>query len=312
MSRKRRFKFIVNPEAGRGKSKHIDSSIDALVRSRSVEYNIQKSERPFDATRIAEESSGEFDVVVAVGGDGTANEVANGLIGSAATMGVIPSGSGNDFAKLLGMDNELETSVDQILTGRTETIDSGTIHVVDNANRKTTRKFVNSVGVGFDAVVAYESQRIRNLKGVPLYLLSVFKSLKNYRPHRFEMSFDGKKEEAENYYLVCVGNGNREGGGFYVTPGAHPADGTFDICTVRHVSIRQALKILPTVLKGAHGKFSEVRFLKGRKIKIGCENPFVVHCDGEILGVENSQVEMEMNQGSLDVIVSDRGLQVAS
>jgi diacylglycerol kinase (ATP) len=81
MSRKRRFKFVVNPEAGRGKSKHIDSFIDAFVRSRNVEYNIQKCEKRVDATRIAEESSKQFDVVVAVGGDGTANEVANGLMG---------------------------------------------------------------------------------------------------------------------------------------------------------------------------------------------------------------------------------------
>jgi diacylglycerol kinase (ATP) len=159
-------------------------------------------------------------------------------------MGVIPSGSGNDFAKLLGMDDDLETSVDQVLTGRTETIDSGTIHLVDKANRRTSRRFAKSISIRFDAVVAYDRQRIKSLKGIALYLLSVFKSLKNYRPHRFEMSFDGMKEEAEKYYLVCVGNGNREGGGFYVTPRAHPADGIFDICALRHVPIRGALKIL--------------------------------------------------------------------
>lgn len=308
---KKRFKFIINPEAGRGKSRRMDDMIHGFLRGRNVNYEIQKTTKASEATSIAVESAKRFDVVVAVGGDGTANEVANGIIGSGATMGVIPTGSGNDFAKLLGMDDKPEISVGQVLSGKSEKIDSGTIDLVDQSNSRTTRKFVNSIGVGFDAVVAYESQRIKRLKGIPLYLLSVLKSLKNYSPHRFEMSFDGKAEASDSYYLVCVGNGNREGGGFYVTPGAHPGDGRFEVCTVRNVSLLRALKILPTVLKGAHGKFSEVRFLNSTNVKIGSSKPFVVHCDGEILGVENSQVEMQINPGSLEVIVGENGLQVA-
>ncbi len=312
MSKGRRFKFIVNPEAGRGKSKHVDELIHAFLKRKDVNYDIQRTQKALEATNIATESSKMFDVVVAVGGDGTANEVANGVIGSRASMGVIPTGSGNDFAMMLGMDNKIAKSVHQVITGKVQKIDSGTIHLVDQFKKKTTRKFVNSIGIGFDAVVAYESQRIRRLNGIPLYLLSVFKSLRNYTPHRFEMSFDGSKEAVESYYLVCVGNGNREGGGFYVTPRAHPSDGQFEVCTVRHVSLLRALKILPTVLKGAHGKFSEVRFLNSRNVRVGSEKPFVVHCDGEILGVENSHVEMEMNPDSLDVIVGEAGLQVCT
>ncbi len=311
MSR-RRFKFVVNPEAGRGKSRKAAAAIDSLMKSKGATYDIQETSRRHEATEIARESASAYDVVVAVGGDGTANEVANGVIGTRAALGVIPTGSGNDFAMLLGMKNSLDECVQQVVSVRTAKIDTGTVRLTDKSRGTVSRKFVNSIGIGFDAVVAYESQRIKRLKGIPLYLLSVFKSLKSHRPYRFELTFDGHSEEPANYYLVCVGNGNREGGGFYVTPKAHPGDGIFDVCTVKHVPIGRALKILPTVFKGAHGKFSEVRFLRSQRIKVGCERPFVVHCDGEILGTENEEAEMELEAGSLEVVVDENGLQIST
>ncbi len=312
MSSQGRYRFVVNPVAGRGKARNVSAAIDALLKSRQVEYDIRQTSGPHEATAIAKESAPKYDVVVAVGGDGTSNEVANGLIGSSTAMGVIPAGSGNDFAKLLGMDDALKTTVDQVLSGEVRKIDTGTVRLTDNSQKTTTRRFINSIGIGFDAVVAYESQRIRSLKGIPLYLMAVFKSLKNYKSHKFEIALDGQSEELARYYLVCVGNGNREGGGFYVTPRAHPGDGIFEVCTVRHVTVRRALKILPTVLKGSHGRFPEVKFARSRNVKVGSERPFVVHCDGEILGTDNSEAEMELDAESLKVIVSSRGFQVST
>jgi diacylglycerol kinase (ATP) len=223
-------------------------------------------------------------------------------------MGVIPTGSGNDFAMMLGMSARIERSVEDIIDGRTQTIDSGTVRLKDSQRQENTRRFVNSIGIGFDAVVAYESQRIKRLKGVPLYLMSVLRSLQKLKPHSFDIAIDGK-EHKEDYYLVCVGNGNREGGGFYVTPGANPTDGMFEVCTVKQVSIMRALQILPTILKGQHGRFSEVNFFDTRKISVGSRKPFVVHCDGEILGTENQKAEVEMNPNSLSVVLGSNGLQ---
>lgn len=310
MSRKMRFSFIINPEAGRGKSKKLDSVLHSLLKSRNIDFSIEKTKSPRDAIGIARESAKEFDVVVAVGGDGTANEVANGVIGSKASMGVIPTGSGNDFAMMLGMNARIERSVDDIIAGRTQMIDSGTVTLKDSQRQESTRKFVNSIGIGFDAVVAYESQQMKHLKGVPLYLVSVLRSLQKLKPHSFDMAIDGN-EHREDYYLVCVGNGNREGGGFYVTPGANPSDGMFEVCTVKQVSIMRALRILPTILKGQHGRFSEVNFFDTKQISVGSKKPFVVHCDGEILGTENQKAEVEMNANSLSVVLGSNGLQTS-
>lgn len=259
---------------------------------------------------MAKASTRDYDVVVAVGGDGTANEVVNGIIGSSARMAVIPAGSGNDFARMLGMEDDISGSLDQIISGKAQTIDTGATRLEDSSGTKTTRTFINSIGIGFDAIVAYESQRIKRLKGVSLDLLSVLRSLKRLKPDLFEVSFNGK-QESEHYYLVCVGNGNREGGGFFVTPTANPSDGMLEVCTVKHVPVVRALQILPTILKGKHGRFPEVDFFSTDRISVGSGKRFVVHCDGEILGIENSKVEIEMIPRSLNVVVGDGGLQLA-
>ncbi|HEY6953178.1 MAG TPA: diacylglycerol kinase family protein [Bacteroidota bacterium] len=311
MLKGKRVKFIVNPEAGRGKSRKVDSILHSLLKPRGIDYELEKTTGELQAIRMAKESAGKFDAVVAVGGDGTSNEVANGLIGSNTAMGVIPTGSGNDFAVMLGMKDNIEHCVDQIFEGRTERIDTGAVRLEDGARQVTTRKFVNSIGIGFDAVVAYESRQIKNLKGVPLYFVSVLRSLRKLKPHLFEMQTNGRSETQE-YYLVCVGNGNREGGGFYVTPKANPSDGMFEVCTVRQVGLLRALRILPTILSGSHGRFKEVDFFNADKLSVGSKRPFVVHCDGEILGVNNSKAEVELHPGSLEVIVGRNGLAVPS
>ena len=311
MPDRRRFKFIINPEAGRGKSRNLFSVLHSMLLSRGVEFSIDTTKMASEAIDLARESSKDFDVVVAVGGDGTANEVANGVFGSNASMGVIPSGSGNDFGKLLGMSDDIAISVERLLDGQTRKIDCGTVSLESDGAPKHVRKFVNSIGIGFDAIVAYESQRIKHLNGLPLYLLSVGRSFKKLRPHPFKVAIDGKTEE-ENYALVCVGNGNREGGGFYVTPNADPCDGEFEVCTVKAVSILRALRILPTLLTGKHGQFQEVEFHATRHVSVVSGAPFVVHCDGEILGTQGRNIDIELSTASLNVIVAPSGFDLTS
>lgn len=306
MSDKRKFSFIINPEAGRGKTRGLADVLHSLLKARNVGYEILKSRGKNDATELAREASKVSDFVVAVGGDGTANEVANGITGSRASLGVIPAGSGNDFSMMLGMSTRIERSLDDILECRMTRIDIGTARLKDIRGREQTRIFVNTIGIGFDAVVAYESQRIKWLNGVPLYMLAVFRSLRKLTPHTFEVTV-GNQVQQEDYYLVCVGNGDREGGGFFVTPGADPKDGIFRVCTVKQVSLLRALRILPTILKGEHGRFPEVSFFDTERIQISSRRPFTVHCDGEIIGTDNGSADVEVNPGSLSVIVGRSG-----
>ncbi len=307
MSDSRRFSIIVNPVAGRGKSRGIDSYLGVLLKNRSVDFSIQRTHHASEAEHLAREAAKVADVVVAVGGDGTSNEVANGLVGTDASMAVIPSGSGNDFGKLLGMSGDVRTSIDRILHGRPKKIDTGTLRVTDAGSKEQSRIFVNSIGIGFDAIVAYESQRIRHLNGLALYLVAVVRSLRRLKSHTFNVTANGENH-VDDYLLLCVGNGSREGGGFRVTPDGDPMDGEFQVCTIRQVSILRALRILPTAISGRHGKFREVEFFGTKRIKIASERPFAVHCDGEVLGIENQVAEIEIKPASLNVIAAEGAL----
>ena len=301
MSKSLRYKFIINPNAGRGKARNIKVPLEDLLRSKNVEFDIAVTADALDAIELAHASANEYDVIVAVGGDGTAHEVANGIIGTKTALGVLPIGSGNDFANVVGMKANLDDSIGQLLANKQFTIDTGSVECHSSNGAVVHRRFINSVGIGFDAIVAYESQRIKHLKGIPLYLVAIFRSLRQLTSYRFSLTIGGKDRSGE-LTLVCIGNGNREGGGFFVTPGAKPDDGTFEVCTVQKVGLARALRILPTILSGTHGKFKEVAFANATDVTAQSMTPQTVHADGEIIGRDIVKTVVGMEGQSLLVV----------
>jgi len=246
-------------------------------------------------------------IIVAVGGDGTIHEVANGIMGTEKVLGVIPIGSGNDFIKAIGVPKGLQQSISILFLQKVKRIDVGSVRVrrTDGGvleDNSSVSFFVNGLGIGFDAAVAERTLHISYASGLLLYLIAVLQTLGRYTSPEFSFSIDGRTTTSRNL-LIAVGNGTCAGGGFYLTPEAKVDDGLLDLCFIDDVSSLGILKIMPSVMKGKHKTLSSVRFERGRKITIAANGPISVHSDGEILGTDITGLEISVVPKALSVIV---------
>lgn len=297
--------FIVNPVAGRGKSKHLAEQLISYLRDNAIPHAIISTKRRGHGTELAREASKTSDYVVAVGGDGTVNEVAAGVVNTQATLAVMSEGSGNDFARLVNAPSKLEHVIELFLTSERKKFDAGKAVITHADGRKNERYFFNSLGVGFDAAVAQHVEQITWLRGIPLYATALIQTLIGYHPHRFIITSQEYSKQDE-YFLVCAGNGKWEGGGFKLTPDGVPDDGKFQICCVRGKSVLEVLPILPSTMTGAHTKKKNVDVFDTASVVIECEKPFPVHGDGEIFGLDIKKIEISVVPQSLNVVITHR------
>jgi YegS/Rv2252/BmrU family lipid kinase len=296
------FTFVVNPVAGKGAGKNVFASIRGELEGRDIPYDVVETTAPGHATEAAR--SAATPVVVSVGGDGTINEIANGLAGSTRTLGIIPAGSGNDFIKSVGVPRKPLQALHTLLQGVTRPVDIGTVRCSaarEGGGNFETRLFVNGVGVGFDAAVAARTREIPVLSGTALYVLAVLQTLGRYVPPNFTIEFDGSSRESRGL-LIAVGNGKCAGGGFYLTPEARVDDGLLDICSVEHKNILQILSLMPRVMRGKHHGVPGVKFFKEKRLTISADESFYVHADGEIVGANVRRVEIGLHDSQLTVI----------
>jgi YegS/Rv2252/BmrU family lipid kinase len=294
------YTFVINPVAGQGSAAKMQDFLERMLRRRGVSHEIQLTRGPGDATIIARGSTAR--VVIAVGGDGTINEVANGVVGSEKWIGVIPAGSGNDFIKSVEIPRNPGEALERLLNGSHRRIDVAFIACSGSSSGTDApgRFFVNGVGIGFDAAVAVKTKQIRFLTGVPLYLAAVFKVLGGYQSPDFKIFSDDQSISGRRL-LIAVGNGACAGGGFYLTPDAVVSDGLLDVCLIDDIPVRTILKLLPTVLWGGHKKAPQAKFIRTRKIKAESSDKFYVHADGEIVGDRVSSVTIELFPEKLTV-----------
>lgn len=304
-SKQTKYHFILNPVAGRGRAYKAIKKIRSLLREKNVNHTFSITSAPKHATQLAKDAQKDYDVIIAIGGDGTVNEVMNGIINSKTKFGVIPLGSGNDFAKAVNMPHNLIDAIDIILSNKNILADIGKVithRVVDNKIQiYDERYFINGIGIGFDASVAYESSKIKRLRGLPLYISALFRALIKYKTLNFLLKLDELRLKSK-YFLIAIGNGVSAGGGFYLTPDAKLDDKRFDVCYVDPVGLFKILKIFPSVLKGLHGKYKEVNFTHARNIEVSSEQKFFVHADGEIVGNNVNSVQISLIPAAIQVI----------
>jgi YegS/Rv2252/BmrU family lipid kinase len=298
------YTIIGNPKAGQGHGAKVLRYVVEDFARRGISHISRSTDGPGHATELARAS--KSNIVVAVGGDGTINEVANGLIGTDKTLGIVPAGSGNDFIKSVNVPKQPAGAIDLLFRGKIREIDAGVVKTSRSRDTGETsesigRYFANGVGVGFDAAVAARTKEIRFLTGLPLYLLAVFQTLGKYRAPLFDMLIDGEARRSENL-LIAIGNGPCAGGGFYLTPDAVVDDGMFDMCLIDSVATTTILRLLPLVLIARHRNAKQVKFLKFKKLSLKSSIPFYVHADGEIIGQDVSSVEIEIKPKALRVI----------
>jgi len=297
--------FILNPAAGKGKAERVWHQTERMLISRGERYVLRRTSARGEATLIAREATTRR--VVAVGGDGTVQEVSNGLVGTEKVLGIVPAGSGNDLIKSLRIPQGTEEAVDIILSGHERRIDVGTVRCsrehrqIQPHSSGDERIFVNGVGVGFDAAVAARTQEIPWLTGTALYLAAVFQTLGKYNAPTFQVEMDADRFESRNL-LFAIGNGRCAGGGFYLTPEAIVDDGLLDVCAIASATVPRILTLMPKAMSGKHGEANEVKFYRTRTLHLQSATEFFVHADGEVVGRSVRSVEVSVLPSALRVV----------
>jgi diacylglycerol kinase (ATP) len=270
--------FIVNGQAGKGKGKKHWSQIESYLDGLGISYDVHFTAGPKEATEVARRAAGRpYTHVIAVGGDGTVNEVVNGLYGQPAVFGVIPTGTGNDFARMLQIPRDPLLAVQTLFTGRSQKID---------LMQFNNRLIVGTIGIGLDGAVAEEINRSHWKKrfGTSGYVISMLKQLRTFRPFTLILDVDETKVQLDRCWMVAIGNSSFYGGGMKICPNAKYDDGLLDVCIVNDFSRPEILAIFPSVFFGKHVRHPKVLYFHGKKIRVRTEPCVYVHGDGEILG----------------------------
>ncbi|ARC84407.1 lipid kinase, YegS//BmrU family protein [Clostridium argentinense CDC 2741] len=287
--------FIINPVAGKGRSLEYIDKIKNYFDDLQEEYIIEITEYKDHAIEIAKEyTSKDTYRVFAVGGDGTINEVLNGLIGSDSVLCVIPTGTGNDFVRTLYKDKEIEDILDSLISGQE--------HYIDLA-KSNDRYFINIASVGFDAEVVYNARMFKNRRFIPssfAYILSVIYTAFNFKSINMTIKI-GEQYIKESTFLLAACNGKCYGGGVMIAPKADMKDGLLDICVIRRPGLFTLLKSIPKALKGELEDIEEVNYYSGKKIIVEGDREFILNADGELF--RQTQAEFELIENGMKVVI---------
>lgn len=294
----RRTLFIANPTARHGVAREFIDRLPSAVGD-SLDWDLVVTEGPGHAAEIAAGACG-YEIVAAVGGDGTMHEVVNGIMqhpeGSRPVLGVLPAGSGNDYRRSLGISDDFDTAVRELLDGVVSRVDIG---------RANGEWFASTASLGLDARVNDVSHRIREETGAAglwLYLRSLIWVLRHdYRAISIEVARDGRSPERFDALIYALMNAKEYGGGFKVAPDADLRDGLLDVCLIDDIPITEALWRLPFVIFGKHTKMKPIHMSHGRTFSIHADQDVAGQLDGELRIARDW--EIELFPGLLRVIV---------
>lgn len=256
---------IINPAAGKGRALQVWNLVQGKLRQLYSSLDLEYTSCMGDATIIARKAVMQgYELVIVFGGDGTLHEVVNGLAGSDTTLAVVPAGTGNDFARSLGLSKDPNKAIQVIASGKKIWLDLG---------RFAGDYFLNMGGLGFDADVAHRvNDKNRLLRGQLAYLVAVFQTLVAYDSYQLEIVIDNHKL-TEEAVMVSVGNGQYVGGGFRLLPQASLEDGLLDIMIVRKITRLGIIQTLPSLYKGTHLGHPKCSFYRGREVTINLLEP---------------------------------------
>ncbi len=248
---------------------------------------------------LAREKSVNYDIVVACGGDGTISQVANGLVGSNAALGVIPIGSGNDFVKTLHLNKTLTECLDILKEGFFTEID------LIRFEGDEEGWCVNTIGMGLDGLANYHAGRSTYLRGFLLYAVGALKACFTFRGAKMTLLIDGQRFEDE-YLMITLCNGKWEGGQFYIAPEAVMDDGLLDLLIVRKLPLYLILTYLPRFKTGPKKSMRGIRSFKCKELELHTEKPIYVHSDGEHISGAVQRLKLSVVEKALRVVVCGR------
>jgi len=285
----KRAKIIVNPASNHGETKKIFGRVNDFFNGK-LDFDLELTEEPKQAIEMAKKLF-DYDLVIAVGGDGTIFEIVNGLALSnnrETALGVVPTGSGNDLARILGTPKDITRACNEILNGQTKMIDLGLVNGI---------YYANSLGIGFDAQVAHMANTIKDevkRSGLPLYLTALFKTLfKDYHPFKVSIKIDEEDFFTKKIVLIVANNGISYGGGFKITPKARNDDGLLNVCLIDELPAWKVIPRLPFVIIGKHEWMKYAHTYRAKKIIVRTEEEILpAQLDGELMVDNNFLIEI--------------------
>ena len=286
--------FILNPAAGGAGAPDFREQLARQASRIGLHGDLVTTAAPGHATEIARDAArAGYDVIAAVGGDGTARETAAGLLGTTAALAVLPAGSGNDLARELGLPAHWHAALAALPRATRQLIDVG---------RANGQPFLQSAGVGADAYIAQLRQRERLFSGALTYAKCAVQGLLQFRPEDVSIEIDGRTV-LQRVLAVTVANGERYGGGLKIAPGARSDDGVLDIAVVGNMGRWEALRVFPTVYFGLHTRHHKFRLDRGSRIRVDAVavgKTLPLHVDGTPHG--GTPVEFTVEPRSLAVL----------
>lgn len=298
-----KYYFIVNQNAGGGRGKKVWSITESELTKKGSDYQVFFTEYPGHGTeltrKIAETNPTNIEAVIALGGDGTMHEVANGLKNHPEIpVGFIAAGSGNDFSRGFHVPTKTLWALEHILTYKKDNskqYDVGNFHSKDYEGI-----FTSSIGIGFDALIAdvtnkavYKRLLNKIRLGFLAYVITLLRLLFTFKPFDTRFILDGKEYLFDKTWLIAISNISYYGGGMKINPTASPDDGILNVCVVNNLSRWKLLLLFLTVFNGKHIRIKEVTIFTGKKILVDTSRPVPFHTDGEVNGKTPVSVKVE-------------------
>ncbi len=292
-----RVKVILNPYANRWGARAQASAVADAFRAVGVECDLAITESPGQGTRLAAAAAREgYDAVVAAGGDGTINEVINGLIraagdGPTVPFGIVPLGTANDFNLMAGLPDGIAAAVGVIAGGRTRRIDAGQVN---------DRFFINNSAAAMEPMVTMENIKMKRLSGEIRYIVALLRALTKLKPWQMNLTWDGDGYDGPAY-LLSVCNSPRTGG-FMMAPGAELDDGLLDMVFAPQVSKGTVIAILLKLMKGEHIHHPAVTFQRVTAIDLTSTPGTPLHSDGELFTESAATVTYRVLPGKVRLL----------
>ncbi|OOQ57665.1 diacylglycerol/lipid kinase family protein [Mucilaginibacter pedocola] len=291
---KRKALFIINPVSGGKRKDGVPELIKQYLDHSQFDYQTIFSTGIKHARDVAREQSRFYDIIVAVGGDGTVNEVASAIAGTDTTLGVIPYGSGNGLSRFLSVPMNAEGAIKGINTGRAVTIDAG---------KMNGRWFFNMAGMGFDAHISQVFADRSTKRGFTGYLKSSFQEIASYKAQQYHINIDGVVYQREAF-MLSIANSSQYGNNAHVSPTASVQDGLLDVCIIKPFPLYRFPEMGFRMILKATESSKYVEIIKGKNITITRSQPGPIHLDGE---PREAGVDIDINvmPGALKIIVGD-------
>ncbi len=297
-----KYYVIVNPNAGKRKGEKDWNQISALLTEVGFEYEYVFTQAKNHAIHLSFDAiSKGYKHIIVTGGDGTLNEVVNGILSQELVpspeikLGMIPVGTGNDWGRMYGISKNYAEAIHTIKESKTFIQDAGKVEYYENG-KKQSRYFINIAGIGYDALVAKKTNKMKEKgSGGPFsYLINLFLGLLQYKFASLTLNIDGEERFRGKIFSMCVGLCKYNGGGMMQLPNAIPDNGLFDITLIKKASKFKVITNIKNLYDGSFVSLKEVETYTGKKVEIYASNskPLLLEADGESLGESPFSFEM--------------------